>query len=159
MPSEVVYKPIEKPKSIYAGGTITPPKFMPSYYEWLSFKSELITKDKRILGGGGSTLIYQVPDDYTLFLTNLSLGSRSDGGGAGFQVQSWIFLGDTYTKNRMIGLCFVDNVTEVNSNSLNFDYPLKLLPKTKLSLFNGSHLDSLASITGFLVKNSDIPNF
>ncbi|GAI14103.1 unnamed protein product, partial [marine sediment metagenome] len=46
MPKEVVYKPSEELQKIYRGGTLTPPKFIPTYYEWLSTRGKRIIKTR-----------------------------------------------------------------------------------------------------------------
>ena len=80
MPKEVVYKPSEKFQKIYSGGTLTPPKFMPTFYEWLSRKGEQVVGTKQSFTEG-DTCLYTVPVGKTLFLTSAWLSGTCDGAG------------------------------------------------------------------------------
>lgn len=151
MPSEIVYKPVGKIKPIYAGGTITPPKFMPSYYEWLGENGTQIIKYKS-LSAAGSTIVYTVPNNQTFFLTNLALSGDCDGVGTGYV----IIERDNFVE--LLTLRFPSAKT-TGTQSLNFTIPLKFVSTDALRLIVSSNARGTSTATGFLVSNKDIPVF
>jgi hypothetical protein len=68
MPPEVAYKPIEKIKKIYEGGTIQPPKFMPSFFEFLAEHGQFLIKTAYNTLGSGTTGLYTVPESHTFYI-------------------------------------------------------------------------------------------
>jgi len=75
MPRHVVYKPKEKLKEI--SKVILPPKFMPSFYEWLSVKGKFITGFKSI--ENNDIILYTVPANKVFYLTFVSMAAGNTG--------------------------------------------------------------------------------
>lgn len=143
---DVAYKPVEKVGNIYAGGTLTPPKFMPSYYEWLSAKGTQITHD---LASGS----YTVPDDMTLFLTNISLSYLATTN-----------TGISYVRTSEFGGGFIivacKGGSDVASSIVtNYSIPLKIRSGCDISLELSQAGTNQSIFVGFLVENADIPAF
>lgn len=154
MPREIVYKPVEKVKKIFqTSGTYAPPKFMPTYLEWLRRKGE------RVIQGGSVTVAgtyatYTVPKGYTFFLTNAILGIDDS---AVDRINAILLLeGSSGTRK------FMSVSAEANTSqhiTQNFSPPLELIEGEQiLTSFLANALITY-SIVGFLVKNSYIPVF
>ena len=151
MPSEVVYKPSEKINPIYAGGTITPPKFMPTYYEWLFKNAEIISR-----GGQGNTNsnldIYTVPEDSILFITSAFMSLT------GLVVDNRCNL-NIKGKSGFLGLAVKKDLT--GATSLNFNPPIRVNSTDIIQWENNTAniVFFRVGFTGFLVKHKNIPNF
>ena len=150
MPSTRVFKPLEKIKPIYAGGTITPPKFMPTYYEWLSNDATIVIENSRVLSGG-SAVVYKVPKDHFLFITAMTITGKT-GVNEGF-----CFVGDTDE--------ILLNRIELNANdsevsTINFSIPLKVNPDIEIVVYSSvALLRASGGIFGFLVPKTKIISF
>ena len=154
MPSEIVYKPIEKVKPIYTGGTLTPPKFMPTYYEWLKNLGQQIIINSGV-PIGGFRIIYTVTLNHKFFITNVWLSvSCTDGGhNVGYF---------TFTPNDADqSLCSVSTYgISNNSNAVNFSIPLKFNEHVVFKIQSTVATNKLTGgFSGFLMKKINIPNF
>lgn len=141
MAQEKVYKPVEKVTKIYTGGTLQPPKFMPSYYEWLSTKGARI-----ILSTATTGTLYTVPANHTLYVvTAWATVTHTLAGYARLTISPNIML-----------MCWCPaNASE--SISSNFNIPLKVNGGESITYaeIGSGH----AGFTGFVVNNNDIPVF
>lgn len=152
MPSNVVYKPVGKIKPIYAGGTITPPKFMPSYYEWLFNNSE--QKTFKSLTYGGTTNLYTVPANHSFFVTsifisvvNRTLNSQSSGGVfiIGTEEIEW-----TLPVVNPAGASTYAHRTAL----INFTTAIELKSGLIIQASSGTNVTLSTTIVGFLVSNN-----
>lgn len=152
MPKETVYKPVEKPNKIYTGGTLTPPKFMPDYYEWLSVHGVQVIKDT-VIADTKST-IYTVPNNYVLFISSAFLHAKTSAAGAG--ADAYLMINNQ--KILMLTGSNTDQATDVISNS--FFPPLIISSKDKFELFSGAaNFFVWGGFTGFLIAIKDLPVF
>lgn len=159
MPREVVYKPNEKLKPIYSGGMLSPPKFMPSYYEWLSKKGKQI-----IINGQGDSLgsndWYVVPENETLFITSIFLSAVDDSPGTNTS-NIGLRIDDQFIINYVMSTSSVASVQKPHLiMTQSFHYPLIVKAKQTIkSTAMNSGGSFYGYFTGFLVKNRDIPTF
>ena len=154
MPKETVYKPVESIKPIYAGGTITPPKFMPTYFEFL-FKNA-IQIIKNITAVTGQNLIYTIPKNYRFYLTyaHVSIYNTSPTGyGSGL-----IHSGSNSILRTQTGK-FVSEPAPNDTITANFSYPIVFAEDESIYLNVTTLTSGTAVINGFLVKIGDIPTF
>jgi hypothetical protein len=146
MATHTVYKPTDKFKQVYTGGTLEPPKFMPSLNEWLRKKGA-----QKIQGGSvavaGDYGIYTVPANYSLFITSVYLDTNLAAG-----VQAVWFLASNTTE-KIIALNGVKAVA--------ISYQIPILIETKKQMVLSTLGNGLVQygFTGFLIKNSEIPLF
>lgn len=145
---DIAYKPQEKLKKIYSGGTLDPPKFMPTFIEWLRTKGLRVIKNKLSTG-----TIYEVPEGKVLFITSIfitSLDSLNYG-------QTYVYLTDENVDTLLVANAFP---TGSGNNSITFSPPLGILEKEKLIVGrSNASTNATAGFTGFLVAAKDIPNF
>ncbi|GAI20640.1 unnamed protein product [marine sediment metagenome] len=150
------YKPLEKIKKIYKGGTLIPPKFLPTYYEWLSKGGIQIIKEKHgTFMGGGDVEIYKVPEDSVLFITSAWLnGLTFSVGIVGGRLSLRI-------KNDRLALIEFYRDDDFPTNQvLSFPIPLRVEKNQVLDVSNNiSDVAYCVGFSGFLVKNQDIPAF
>lgn len=157
--TDVAYKPVGKPQNIYVGGGITPPKFMPSLYEWLKFKGiQFIRYAGR--SADGTTSIYTVPSDSVLFITNAFLNVFCDGGGGGSQAEAVFIIDNDDGNNRILNKIYQDNLALREDIAECYYYPLMIKPNSTLKLTT-TNMSGVVQVNfkGFLVRNSDIPAF
>lgn len=74
--ADIAYKSSEKQPKIFTGGALTPPKFSPSFFEWLSVRGKLISGFKSI--ENAEEVLYTVPTGKIFFLLGISLASAND---------------------------------------------------------------------------------
>lgn len=115
MGKEVVYKPIEKFKKIYAGGGLTQPNFIASFYEWLMqngnpYQISYFTTT----GVEGS-----VTEDFIFIITNINMSVYEDtadyAGSVGLKIKnfSWnLYVLGKNAKNLNINLNFPIIITK-----------------------------------------------
>ena len=156
---EVAYTPPQEQKTIYEGGALTPPKFTPTYYEWLVSKSEQVKRIGQISSVGTTTTLFTVPDNFTLFITHLwisAVGDSPAGADRGFATFK-IGEGDT-----SIFGCGVDHhgtvATSIGNAFIALTMPIKMnqkevLKMIKFDLFAGQ---VLGGFMGFLVSQRDL---
>ena len=149
---DIAYKPIETVKKIYPGGQFTPPKFTPTFLEWLYMRGQI--KSGNFGGNFASTWnCYTVPDGYSFFLT--SVWATLSGTGAD-RVRHHTFYVDKYyiytSRIYFSGICV--NVLR------DFNLPIRINENCSLRFtdYNGN-CEYGFGYHGFLVKNSDIPTF
>jgi hypothetical protein len=77
MASYVVPKPTEKPLKVYEGGTLTPSKYMPSYYEWLSMQGRpfCISFYDDASGSDATFNLSTILKSETMYITAITLGA------------------------------------------------------------------------------------
>ena len=153
MPSEVVYKPVEKVKPIYAGGTLSQPKFMPTYFEFLKKHSVEVSEWKVVISSTENT-IYTVPANHTLFLVSASLTIVGTAGGTP-RTGRIIYRGGTKV---LLNVSIMLEGTS-DTTSAAFSIPLIINSGDILQVSGANDANTTACITGFLVKNADIPQF
>lgn len=145
MASYKVPKPSEKPIKIYQGVGLTPPKFMPSYYEWLSTIGIWIY---RYVSSTGT--IYQVPSDSTFFLVAASVSIIN---GTLLSREAVINADSGDTPMLPAGV-FLANASMTNSNS--YPIPLKFTSGSIISVGLTAGATGKFAIQGFLVKNTNL---
>tara|TARA_Y100000310_G_scaffold232406_1_gene235245 strand:- start:1861 stop:2307 length:447 start_codon:yes stop_codon:yes gene_type:complete len=144
---DVAYKPSEKQLPIYSGGTITPPKFMPTFVEWLRTKGQRIIKTKLSVGE-----IYSVPMGKVLFLTSAWVCSFESGANYNF---AYLYLTDAGVDTILSAQAFP---TGTGNNSITFSPPLGIIEGEKLNLARSHATGNVAcGFVGFLVSNKNIP--
>jgi hypothetical protein len=144
MASYVVPKPTAKSVKFYEGGGLQPPKYMPTFYEWIN------QNGKRIIQGGSITVandygVYTVPVDYTLFLTSVYLDTN-----LGAAAQAVLFI-NPITSEKIIAL------NGARALSISYQIPIIIEQKKQIILSTLGNGLVQYGITGFLVKNSEIP--
>lgn len=142
MGRERVFKTIEDTAKIYQGGMMIPPKFLPSYIDWLWGNSQHIIESFTTTG-----VIYTVPDDFTFFLTSIYVTT----GKTGVTVSAGAFTSLNGQKN-IISVKGWENA----SASLSFPNPLKFNSGVVFETYKDAGAVIGAGISGFLVKNSDL---
>lgn len=153
MPPTVVYKPTETLQPIYAGGGITPPKFMPTYLEWLFKDAEAIaeTSSGGIVSGGIITF-YTVPEGVDFYITSCFLECWGTAGTNRLTLQT--------PDNKVEFLTVVSSNVGTTANvSANYSHPIVLPSKTVIKLIN-HHLRATQfamGMTGFLIEKKAIP--
>lgn len=153
MPSEVVYKPTQKIKKIYEGGTITPPKFTPTYYEWL-FKDGQYINIFLENPASSLTTIYTIPDDYIFYLLSVSVTIARTGGTN--QASCFVYTGsppnaEVYLHLRMAG---VDNTAHQVKT---YPIPLKIGSKEPITVkMNGTSFSESIVLEGILVPKNTL---
>ena len=157
MPRKTVYKPIEKIKKIFIGGGLEPPKFMPSYLEWLFKKGEsihLVT-----LTFIAADVIYTVPKDKILYMTSYYLYGRVSADRL-VTFSLWTTnLPQTHYAAQLIRFdLWKDQQRE--RIVMNPSLPLKIQSGAKI-IIGVSHSDGTCwcGFAGFLIKRKDIPAF
>ena len=150
MASYVVPKPTEKPIKIFQGGGLQPPKFMPSYYEWLSIKGQQVFWASNV-----SATFATVPADQILFITSAYINIYCV---AALTNDASLGIQDATTINNLkeiIRVKYGSADTQVSSSN-SFPIPIKVLGTERISFFHAGAGGS-AGFTGFLVKKSDLP--
>jgi len=151
MSKEVVYKPVDNIKTIYPGGTITPPKYTPSYYEWLRLNGQYINCYK-----DSSGVVYTVPEGFILYITDAYLS-------ASFTVLSVGGYGtaDLTMPGSSFGVAYLCEleVTAINqamNQAMSYKFPIMVGEKSNINLSQsaGSTAFLFGSIQGFLVPNN-----
>lgn len=150
---EVAYKPTEKVKKIYPGGTFIPPKFTPTYYEWLASKGEVIAKN------GSSTssnfTIYTVPEGKILFIfsANMQLHYGSTTGGASIDFTLLTVSG----KYGLLEFIYPTGTGEHHEFNISttFPIPVKIYPGDTIVLGGGTNQQASATFTGILIDLKD----
>ena len=144
--AEIAYKPIEKLSKIYTGGTLTPPKFMPTLYEWLSSKGKQIFLQSGSNVNGFYTL-FTVPENKILYITSAFINAV----GADSTTNYIRIKGSSYGE-KVIAQAIAGN------SSVSFSIPLKILSGVVIEFnVNGGHTS--AGFAGFLSEINDIPAF
>jgi len=153
MNSYVVPKPTENLIKLY-NGSITPPKFMPSYYEYLRLMGEQIVAAGGVGGAGTLQAIYDVPTGYTLYITTAEIAFNTD----------------TATRYGSINTAQMEimKVTAsiaaagqkaVANMSKTFTIPIKVESGDHVYVKKGAGVNEelYGNITGFIIINSLIP--
>lgn len=147
MPKEIVYKPIQEivPREMM----ISPPKFIPNYYEWLMENGTLIMREG--FAQDTITTIYTVPANKILYLVYYSMN----------------LISAVTTGAEGIGIFYVDGtkILRMNtaikntgqSNCVSLPIPLKLIAGKSIKLYSNNILAYVrGSIFGYLVDKKDI---
>lgn len=155
MPSEVVYKPSEKLNPIFPGGTLAPPKFIPTYLEWLFKDAKYMSETS---SGGvistGTITLYTVPEDFELYVVSCFLECWGTAGDNRLTLET--------PDHEVEFLSVVSSVVGTTANiSANYPYPIILPGKTVVRMVNhhARTTQYAMGITGFLIKKKNIPNF
>ena len=152
MPKTTVYKPQDKITKIFTGGTLEPPKFIPSFYEWLKEHGEDIVK-----WTDANVTLYAVPKDYTFFLCTAYVSCVNNAAG-GTNTTSLVRFEAGITNGCQLIAAQVGIADENAINSISFPYPIKIRAGQLIRQYSsGNPHISNSGITGFLIKNSDIP--
>lgn len=147
--AEKAYKSSEKLVKIYQGGLLIPPKFMPTYYEWLKSKGKTIIRDGSL--PTGSSGLYTVPINKVFFLTSLTItATHNNANDASYK--AWI----DNTDQEIITLRLRG---EPDSGSLTkeFNMPLRLNQNQRIGLSSGGFGIVTLIIVGFEVDYNEIP--
>lgn len=146
-----VYKPVEEIKKVYEGGTITPPKYMPNFFEFLYFVGSPVVSHVNISNTYSS--LATIPKNYTLFVTHLNLSYKTNAVGAN---------GDVHiSKNgvKILAMTAPSTDQDVKSVAVSFPFPLKITPDDLFRAESGAaNLFIWACMSGFIVRNTDIPS-
>lgn len=158
MGSEVVYTPAEKVKKIYGSGTLQPPKFMPTYYEWLKEQGIQISKSQFYINSYST--VYTVPEGYTLFLQSAMLASSQNVIGAtlGLVIGGNLSVSGEAGNSALLYFMWSDVMTVSDVAVGTYPYPLKISEKSSIVVgtvnFSSINQCGRATIQGFLVSNS-----
>lgn len=166
MPKHTVYTPSEKLQRIYRGGGLKPPKFYPTYYEWLASKGQQIsyTKSTKKSSAGMVTHdLYTVPKGSTFFLTNCYLIHSANITEVGGSALGYLRIPSTI-------LLFIEALGYGNTSlgySINETYliPFKISGGDKIILYHTVIEQGIVvylltvGFKGILIKNKDIPSF
>ena len=154
MPTETVYATPEKVGKQYLGGGLEPPKFMPSFYEWLFSRGEQIC-----FNASGSTLttyftLVDIPINCTLYITSVAVSGISTGVG-----EAWINVRimDNGTNGYLISVWNDPSILSLHKSMI-FTIPIKAksgIVQCRMT----NNIKVFGNLTGFIVKNSDIPSF
>jgi len=166
MVDDVAYKPLEKFKPIYTGGTLTPPVFMPSYYEWLASKGTQVIESSAVAGAGGSTL-YTVPKDHLLYITATYISGfiMNVAGGA---AATWGVTLTLRTKHLLrLRLGRGDNSVApttgypapTSSYSVSYPIPLRIDAGYQVRIIGATDCYVAAGFVGFIVPIKDLLTF
>ena len=144
METYVVPKATGKQIKTYLGGGSEPPKFMPTFYEWLR------EQGTQIIQGGSVTLandygMYTVPTGYVLFINSIYLDTNLAAAG-----QAIIFLAES-SAIKLIALNGARAVT------IEYPIPLQLPGKKQLVLSTLAAGLVQYGFSGFLIEKSLIP--
>lgn len=161
MSSDVAYKPMETIPKLFDGGFIKKPDFIPSYYDWLSYKGE----QKSINYGtssSGNTDLYVVPLGYTFFITNISITHVMNQKTLLNHHAAVLLDSNTLTYVNSLLVSLLSRLTVVagddmpsNAIAINFSIPYKIKQEQTLSFYKSQAGDNAhATINGFLVHNS-----
>lgn len=159
MPRETVYKPIEKTKQIFTGGGLEPPKFMPSYLEWLFKKGEsihLVT-----LTFAAAETIYTVPANKTLYMTSYYVQGAITGAVSFVTISLWTTnLPQTHFAAQLIRY-LLTTTSQGRCVVMNPSFPLKIPSKAKIIMGVSEVGKSTAfgGFAGFLVNKKDLLEF
>lgn len=141
--ADIAFKPIEKIGTIYAGGTLTQPKFMPSYYEWLASLSKVINESLYLSTASGT--VYTVPENYFFFMTNVNMSCGRS------------IAGLSSTALRVTGfedseiLTIKINGAGQDTTSQSWAIPFKMPPLGTITVTNSNNTHCTVNIQGFLV--------
>jgi len=86
--------------------------------------SEIVRANGFVGGGSTDITFFTVPENKTLFITAVSLGAASDGGGLGGGMQFSIHVGGI--NNQIIVLRMIDDIAGYSSNAVSFPMPIKV---------------------------------
>jgi len=162
MPPDIAYKPSgTQPKHIFPGGTLTPAKFLPSYYEWLAYIGEQKILYKIIATGTASDQIYEVPEGFAFFITSWTLCAHSD---PGIVTDKYIYLtalpkvGGIGFDDYKIFAGIVMHNEKINSQlSNNLSIPIRVNGDEQIRIAQTGDTDAIATIQGFLIEIKNIP--
>ncbi len=150
MPKETVYKPSEKLKKIYSGGTLTPPLFMHTFFEWLSQKAEKIMKNGSL--PTGSSPVYTVPVDHVFFLTGVVIAVDHDHASAGYYSA---YIDKT---SSIIAYLRLKGLLKHSNQVREFVIPIRLEQGQKVGLNNATGRGIMTLIVnGFLIQKDLLP--
>lgn len=153
MASYKVFKPTEKIKKLNQAGTINPPKFMPSFYEWLHANGAYITFSS---DNADTAATYIVPEGYYFFLCYLNISSYVVNLNGNQFV--YVTVGDGATAE----VIFTQVLTVGNPNAISkdstvqFNPPLPIPEKKEIWSENNS-TKTFINGYGFLVPKAIIP--
>lgn len=151
MAKNIAFVPTQPYKEVYGAGTPQPPKYMPTYYEWLFKQGEIIFRAMAVAGGGYT--LYTVPEGHTFFITSITLSANLSVAAA-FGVTASIYKSTSI--KYLAALYFRAVQTQNMSQSYNF--PIICFEKEAIYVYsNDPNLDAFGTFYGFLVKNSVIP--
>ena len=159
MPKIVVPKPSKQPKQVFLGGGSEPPKFMPSYYEWLFQKGKSIHLAVQTVTAAFT--IYTVPDDHILYLISYYLQGdlRTDP----LMVVTFSLWTTNLPQTSYAAQLIRFSLSKVDMSDrviINCSLPLKIESKEQIQI-GASTVDGVAwgGFAGFLVQKKDIPSF
>lgn len=155
-----VYKPAQKPQKIFPGGTLTPPVYMPNLFEWLFYKGKQVSEN-----AASEKIFYTVPEGVFLFLTSCWIAAIETANVSTHGAATLTISKSGITEELNILGVKVDHIAgqhgSSDSNSLSYNIPLVLPPKTtiKLNLSGFTTPSVRGQIVGFLVEMKNIPSF
>lgn len=166
MPEDIAYKPLEEPSKIYPGGTLTPPKFLPTYFEWLKAKGIDVRGNAPKNLSSGYATVYTRPTGYTLYLTGYNITATAMDDAMEFG-EIILFVADNPVnpKYSIAGIQLDTRALQANNTmpsghvARDFTYPIKITEKYITIYSTSAKIAGRVHITGFLVKNADIPIF
>jgi len=116
--ADKAYKPNEKFVKIYEGGGLAPPKFMPSYYEWISARGKVVNGFKSVTDS--TSTLYTVPENKVFFLISISMMSVND---AAISISNSDFEVDDVPA---LTIQSGKSATGVGNESISFSIPMRL---------------------------------
>lgn len=140
MPTEVVYKPIER--------QISPPVFksekLLDYWAWIITNGNQIYRS--YVSTGSNLTIYEVPKGKTFFLVSALLQVNAD---SLADATSFMTVG-AFDLIRIV----TPPATLTESQALNLSIPLKFSAGTKFEIGNGSNADTSGTVIGFEITSA-----
>jgi hypothetical protein len=156
MTSEVVFKPVEKlPKSYQ--GYIEPPKYFPTYIEWLyknSVKKNFYDFQDAI-GGDQTYTELVIPKTDVLFITSVTIGALFD---SLVPIAGLVYL-QMQTSKEMLALLEVNNVSNAAVpvvTTKTFNPPLMIKGSETINFVVWENLRGYFDVEGFIVPQSII---
>jgi len=147
------YKPTEKIKQIFMGGKFTPPKFFPTYNEWLASRGSRILRSGGYTGALGSNSIYTVPVNKTLYINYLWLSSSTLTIAVG-NANIILYIDATAY---LLNLRTNTNYNTTNSMTASCFIKINAGETIKIGVESLSSVISNGGFGGFLVNNQEIP--
>ena len=147
---ELAYKPAQKVSNVYTGGGLQPPKFMPSMLEYIRFKGKRQVYDVAA-GAGGVHALGTIPEGYTFFITAVSVGTISTTAATkGYMI---------YVSGFQIVKFYGYGVNVHDNFQQSYAWPIEIYQNEQLQFYCAANTAADVTVQGFLVKNSDIPQF
>ena len=127
------------------------PRYQPTLYEWLREKGSLVNRSSF----SEDLDLYEVPEGFSLFMVSAQVAGTGDGAGGVFDESCYIK--SSAINQVIVAISGKGSEKWSQANSVSFPIPLRFNSGDKIELVESVNCDGLASFTGFIVRNQDIP--